>query len=125
MVILGLNAYHADAAVALVKDGVLVSAIEEERLNRQKHCAGFPALAVRAALDQAGVRPDEIDHVAVSRDPKAHLLEKVWNALQRPDFLAKALDRVANLGKVAGATDELSKALGATVKATVHNVGHH
>jgi carbamoyltransferase len=34
MIILGLNAYHADAAVALVKDGVLVSAIEEERLNR-------------------------------------------------------------------------------------------
>jgi carbamoyltransferase len=125
MVILGLNAYHADAAVALVKDGILVSAIEEERLNRQKHCAGFPTLAVRAALDQAGVRPQEIDHVALSRDPNAHLFKKVWSALQRPDFLAKAMDRVANLGKVAGATDELSKALGAPVKATVHNVGHH
>jgi carbamoyltransferase len=125
MVILGLNAYHADAAVALVKDGILVSAIEEERLNRQKHCAGFPTLAVRAALEQAGVRPDEIDHIAVSRDPNAHLFKKVWSALQRPDFLAKAMDRVANLGKVAGATDELSKALGAPVKATVYNVGHH
>ena len=125
MVILGLNAYHADAAVALVKDGILVSAIEEERLNRQKHCAGFPTLAVRAALDQANVRPDEIDHVALSRDPNAYLFKKVWNALQRPDFLAKAMDRVANLGKVAGATDELSKALGAPVKPTVHKVGHH
>jgi len=125
MVILGLNAYHADASVALVKDGILVSAIEEERLNRQKHCAGFPTLAVRAALDQAGMRPDEIDHVAVSRDPNAHLFRKVWSALQRPDFLAKAMDRVANLGKVAGVTDELSKALGAPVRATVHNVGHH
>lgn len=125
MVILGLNAYHADAAVALVKDGILVSAIEEERLNRQKHCAGFPTLAVRAALDQANVRPDEIDHVALSRDPNAYLFKKVWNALHRPDFLAKAMDRVANLGKVAGATDELSNALGAPVKATVHAVGHH
>ena len=125
MVILGLNAYHADASVALVKDGILVSAIEEERLNRQKHCAGFPTLAVRAALEQAGVRPDEIDHVAISRDPNAHLFKKVWSALQRPDFLAKAMDRVGNLGKVAGATDELSKALGASVKAAVHNVGHH
>ena len=125
MVILGLNAYHADASVALVKDGLLVSAIEEERLNRQKHCAGFPTLAVRAALEQAGVRPDEIDHVALSRDPNAFLLKKVWSALQRPGFLGKALDRAANLAKASGAGDDLAKALGGPVKATVHNVGHH
>ena len=125
MVILGLNAYHADAAVALVKDGLLVSAIEEERLNRKKHCAGFPTLAVRAALDQAGVRPDEIEHVALSRDPSAFLLKKVWSALQRPGFLGKALDRAANLARATGAADELAAALGGPVKATVHNVGHH
>jgi hypothetical protein len=56
MAILGLNAYHADASVALVHDGKLVSAIEEERLNRKKHCAGFPAPSAKAALEQAGVR---------------------------------------------------------------------
>jgi carbamoyltransferase len=125
MVILGLNAYHADASIALVKDGVLVSAIEEERLNRLKHCAGFPTMAVRAALAQAGVTPEQIDHVAISRDPSAHLVKKAWSALKRPDFLAKALDRLANLGKISGSLDELSKALGAPVKAQVHNVGHH
>src|SRR5512137_2954057 len=112
MVILGLNAYHADAAVALVKDGLLVSAIEEERLNRKKHCAGFPTLAVRAALEQAGVRPAEIKHVALSRDPSAFLLKKVWNALQRPGLFGKALDRAANLARATGAADELAVALG-------------
>ena len=50
--ILGLNAYHGDAAAALVVDGELVAAAEEERFNRVKHCAGFPALA--AALVPRG-----------------------------------------------------------------------
>ena len=55
--ILGLNAYHGDAAAALVVDGVLVAAAEEERFNRVKHCAGFPALAARWCLEDAGVDP--------------------------------------------------------------------
>ena len=57
MNILGINAFHGDASAALVKDGELVAAIEEERLNRRKHCAGFPALAVKAVLEAAGVAP--------------------------------------------------------------------
>ena len=125
MVILGLNAYHADSSVALVKDGKLVSAIEEERLNRQKHCAGFPTLAAKAALEQAGLAPEDISHVGISRNPRAHLFRKAWTAIQRRDFLARARDRVANLGRVAGALDELSAALGTRVPARIHHVGHH
>jgi len=45
--ILGLNAFHGDAAAALVVDGHLVAAAEEERFNRVKHAAGFPAEAAR------------------------------------------------------------------------------
>ena len=55
--ILGLNAYHGDASAALVVDGELVAAVEEERLNRVKHCAGFPALAAAWCLADAGWRP--------------------------------------------------------------------
>ena len=125
MLTLGLNAYHGDASVALLRDGRLVSAIEEERLNRKKHCAGFPSLAARAALEQAGARAEEIAHVGISRDPRAHLLKKVWNALQRTNFLGRARDRIANLGKVRGALDELAQALGGPVRAKLHPVGHH
>lgn len=127
MTILGLNAYHADAAVALVKDGALASAIEEERLNRKKHCAGFPSLAARAALEQAGVRPDELAHVAISRDPRAHLAGKVLFALRRPGFARLALDRLKNLGKVRGASEELAAALGVGggLSPRFHTVGHH
>ena len=55
--ILGLNAFHGDASAALLDDGQLVAALEEERLNRIKHWAGFPALAARACLERAGSEP--------------------------------------------------------------------
>ena len=83
MNILGINAYHGDASVALVRDGELVGAIEEERLNRRKHCAGFPAMAAKRVLSDAGVAPQDLDHVAVSRDPKANLHKKILFAIQK------------------------------------------
>ena len=75
--ILGLNAFHGDAAAALVIDGELVNAVEEERLNRVKHCAGFPELAARWCLEDAGLDPRELDHVAIGRDPRANIGAKV------------------------------------------------
>ena len=80
---------------------MLVSAIEEERLNRRKHCAGFPVLSARAALEQAGVRPADIEDVAISRDPRARLGQKVLFALQRPGFAGRCATALANLGKAA------------------------
>ena len=55
MNILGINAYHANASAALVCDGRLVTAVEEERFNRVKYAAGFPASAVRHCLSEAGL----------------------------------------------------------------------
>jgi len=62
--ILGLNAFHGDAAAALVVDGMLVAAAEEERFNRIKHCAGFPELAAAWCLADAGLTAADLDHVA-------------------------------------------------------------
>src|SRR5947199_8767238 len=75
--ILGLNAFHGDAAAALVIDGELVAAAEEERFNRLKHVAGFPALAAAWCLQDAGLEPQQLDHVAIGRDPRANLGAKV------------------------------------------------
>ena len=83
MYILGLNAYHGDAAAALIKDGEIVAAAEEERFNRVKHCAGFPAKAVRYCLDTAGITLADVDHIGISRDPSAHLHKKVLFAAGR------------------------------------------
>ena len=129
MNILGINAFHGDASAALVKDGRLVAAIEEERLNRRKHCAGFPALAIRAVLESGGVKPGEIDHVAISRDPKANLHKKILFTLQkRPSFTKLVKNRLANVAKVRGVEDALAAALGAQrgdLRAKLHNVEHH
>jgi len=84
MLILGLNMFHADASAAIVADGKVVFAIAEERLNRRKHYGGFPALAIQACLDAAGVTIDEIDHVAIGQDSDANLSRKVQYALANP-----------------------------------------
>jgi predicted NodU family carbamoyl transferase len=83
MFILGINAYHGDAAAAIIKDGKLLAAVEEERFNRVKHCAGFPAESVRYCLETAGIGIEEVEHVGVSRDPAAHLHKKILFAASR------------------------------------------
>ena len=126
-VILGLNAYHGDAAAALVIDGELVNAVEEERLNRVKHSAGFPGLAAKWCLEDAGIAPEQVDHVAVSRNPNANLLRKVIRAARTPsvDFLRS---RLANAAQVRNVKGELATAFGmpeSGLKAKFHHVEHH
>jgi carbamoyltransferase len=83
MIILGINAYHGDAAAAIVKDGKQIAAAEEERFNRFKHCAGFPTEAIKYCLTAAGARIEDVDHVGISRDPSAHLHKKILFAASR------------------------------------------
>jgi carbamoyltransferase len=126
--ILGLNAYHGDAAAALVVDGDLVAAAEEERFNRVKHCAGFPALAARWCLESAGVAPGELAHVAIGRDPKANLVPKLVRTVRHgfsPRYLRQRLENAARVRDVRA---ELAKALDVDareLRAQLHNVEHH
>ncbi len=83
MYILGINAYHGDAAAAIIKDGKLIAAVEEERFNRVKHCAGFPAESIRYCLKTAGIGIESVAHIGISRDPSAHLHKKVLFAAGR------------------------------------------
>lgn len=85
MIILGLNAFHADAAACLLKDGVVVAAVAEERLGlRRKHYAGFPAEAIRHVLRAGGVEIKDVDIVAVGHDPKANVAAKAGYAIRNP-----------------------------------------
>jgi carbamoyltransferase len=128
MVILGLNAYHGDAAAALVVDGNLVAAVEEERLNRVKHSAGFPSLAARWCLEDAGLDIREIDHVAVSRNPRANFAAKAWRVMRAPSARTFTRSRIAVASQIRRVDKELSRALGASesdLRAKVHFVEHH
>jgi carbamoyltransferase len=91
MRIIGLNAFHGDASAAVLCDGQLTSALEEERLNRIKHWAGLPVQAARACLDGAGP-----DHIAISRDPKAYLADKMLRGGVRPPRWATLAARATN-----------------------------
>ena len=83
MIILGLNAFHGDSAAALVRDGVLVAAAEEERFRRTKHWAGFPSCAVAYCLREAKLTLADIDHVAVNQDSRANLPRKIGYLLRK------------------------------------------
>ena len=87
MNILGINAYHADSSACIVTNGELIAAVEEERFTRIKHWAGFPWQSIQYCLREAGVSIEEIDHIAMNRNPKANFLRKVWFILrQRPSL---------------------------------------
>jgi carbamoyltransferase len=126
--ILGINAYHGDAAAAIVKDGQLIAAVEEERFNRKKHCAGFPAAAVRYCLQAANISVDELDHVGISRDPSAHLHKKILFSITRlPNLSGLIAARLANAAKVHDLREELARALDVPpqFRAKIHKVEHH
>ncbi|GAC1703096.1 MAG: carbamoyltransferase [Candidatus Acidiferrum sp.] len=125
MNILGINAYHGNASAAIVCDGQLVAAVEEERFNRVKYAAGFPAQAIRYCLKEAGLQLADIDHVAVPRNPYARLGIKLLYALRMPEF---ARERAKVLTKFTGIPEALAAAFDtdpAKLAAKFHRIEHH
>src|SRR5216683_4516526 len=69
MKILGISAYYHDSAAALIADGEIVAAAQEERFTRKKHDSGFPARAANWCLAGAGVRLPDLDYVVFYDKP--------------------------------------------------------
>lgn len=125
MNILGINAYHGNASAAIVCDGRLVAAVEEERFNRVKYAAGFPAQAIRYCLKAAGLTLTDVDHVGVPRNPWARLGTKLFYAMRMPSF---ARERAKVLVKFTGVPEALAQAFDTdpkSVRARFHRVEHH
>ena len=128
MHVLGINAYHAGASACLLRDGMLVAAVEEERLNRQKYWSGFPTESIRMCLAMGGITAQEIDHVAVSRDPRANTWRKAFWALRRRPSAGFLADRLINRSHVTKFDETFATALGMSrrdLRATFHHVEHH
>src|SRR6266516_3625397 len=125
MNILGINAYHGNASAAIVCDGRLVAAVEEERFNRVKYAAGLPAQEIRYCLREAGLTLADIHHVAVPRNQYARLATKLFYALRMPSF---ARERVRVIAKFTGIPEALAREFDADAKklrAKFHRVEHH
>ena len=128
MLVLGINAYHAEASAALIRDGQLIAAAEEERFIRIKHVAGFPTEAIRYCLEQAKARPDQIDAIALSRNPWTHLAAKGLRALRQGPLAPSIQERLLVLRNIRHLKETLADALDCDpkkLKARVHYVEHH
>ncbi|MCX6999844.1 MAG: hypothetical protein NT106_06050, partial [Candidatus Sumerlaeota bacterium] len=76
--ILGISAFYHDSAACMVSDGRIVAAAQEERFTRKKHDAGFPANAIRYALEAGGITGEQLDYVAFYDKP----FIKFWRLLE-------------------------------------------
>lgn len=128
MYILGINAYHGDSSACIYHNGTLIAATEEERFRRIKHWAGFPTQAIAFCLKEAGISIQEVDYIAISRDPKANFKRKVFSALKNKLSFKNMLDRFKNLKKAAAIEDEFTTHFNiekGALKAQIINVEHH
>jgi len=128
MIILGINAYHGDSSAAIIKNGKLLAAIEEERIRRTKHWAGFPSEAIKWCLSYTGTDIKDVDYIAISRDPFARFHKKIIRVLsKRPDlFFLK--ERLNNYGKIKGIKGNLAEVFGVDekeIKTKISNIEHH
>jgi len=126
MIILGINAHHADASACIVVDGKLVAAAEEERFRRVKHWAGFPSVSIEYCLREAGVALNDVDHIAVNRDPRARLVQRAKFIIAKRPSLGAISRRLRNRSKINSLGEELSEAFSVTsLKPKLHHVEHH
>jgi carbamoyltransferase len=128
IIILGLNAFHGDSSACIIVDGKLLAAVEEERFTRIKHWAGFPKESIRYCLNKAGITIEDVDYIAVNRDPTANLMKKALFAFSKRPSLKMVTDRLKNATKVRNILEIIRGEFGADnnkIRAQVHNVEHH
>ena len=128
MYILGLNAYHGDSAACLLKDGKIINAIEEDRIRRLKHWAGFPSEAIKFCLKDAGITISDVDYITIGRNPSAHLGKKIVSSLKKLANFQFIKDRVSNIKKVTSLKSEIAAGLGVSesdIRAEIKHIEHH
>src|SRR5438874_11897055 len=126
VIILGLNAFHADSSAALLRDGKLIAAAEEERFRRIKHWAGFPSQAITYCLSEAGIKLSDVDYIAFNQDSRANLLRKITYFITKRPNINLMIRRLRNRRSRAVLPVLLERAFpGQTIRAEIHPVEHH
>jgi carbamoyltransferase len=126
MIVLGLNAFHGDSSAALLRDGILVAAAEEERFRRIKHWAGFPTEAIAYCLREAGISISDVEHVAVNQNNSANLFRKLSYVLANLSDIGLVLERIKNRSERQRIPELLEKAFPRqSFRGKFHNIEHH
>lgn len=126
MKILGVNSYHANSSAALIIDGSVSYAIEEERINRIKNSGGFPINSIISCLKYKSLKLDDIDFVAVNTDPKFFMFKKLQFGLKnifRPFQLIQKFKGFSNKMNIKKEINSLSN-LG-NFSGKILNIEHH
>ena len=82
MIILGINYRHGDASACLIKDGKLLSAVEEERFTKVKNYSHFPVNSIKYCLEVNNISIDDVDYITVNSNPKYNFIEKITFAVK-------------------------------------------
>lgn len=124
--ILGINAFHADASAALIQDGRIIGAVEEERFKRTKHWAGFPSQAIKWCLDEANIRIGDVEHISINTQPNAHRIRRILYVLQKRPNLSFLLKRWKNKKERNDLRQQLAISFpGELINADLHFIEHH
>jgi carbamoyltransferase len=126
VIILGLNAFHGDSSAALLRDGVLVAAAEEERFRRVKHWAGFPTRAITYCLAEAEITLADVDYLAINQDSSANILRKIGYLVTKQPRLRLVMERLKNRQARRGIEELLSENFPKQrFRGIVHQFEHH
>ncbi len=125
MIVLGLNAYHADSAACLIVDGKLVAAAEEERFRRIKHWAGLPTKAVDYCLSEARLNIRDVDHIAINRNPRVNNLRRLGFVATHWPSPGLMIQKIKNIRSAVSVKDTLQEEYKLELKAELHQVEHH
>ncbi len=124
MYILGINAYHADSSAALLKNGEVIYATEEERFERIKHWAGLPLKSMEFCLKAEGISIQDVNAICIGRDPNAKTKNKMAYLLKRPkSAVGMFAQRFKNRGDLGNIEDEITSYFGHCPE--IINVEHH
>lgn len=124
MYILGINAYHADSSAALLKNGEVLYATEEERFERIKHWAGLPLKSIEFCLKAEGISIHDVNAICIGRDPKAKTKNKMTYMMKRPkSALGMFTQRFKNRGDLGNIEEEIKSCFGHCPE--IINVEHH
>jgi carbamoyltransferase len=126
VIILGLNAFHGDSSAAVIIDGQLVAAAEEERFRRIKHWAGFPSEAVSYCLKEAGVDLTDLDYAVINQDNRSNLIRKLSYLIDERPSIKLIIDRLKNRQARKDISDLLNASVpGQKFRGAIRQVEHH
>ena len=124
-IILGLNCFHADSSACIVKDGQIICAVEEERINRIKHWAGFPLESIRECLKISNINFDQITDVTINTNPKSNLVPKIKFFLKNLIFGKKKIEIFKRYKDKTGIKKLLHENFKFNKNLRFHYINHH